>query len=681
MTEAQGSAVVQAQAFCYVRTVPDRCRLCFTCVRECPSKAIRIFEGQARVIPERCIGCGNCVQVCSQGAKEVVSTISEVEVLLAGPDRVAACIAPSFPAEFPEHDFRELVGMIRTLGFDMVTEVGFGADLVAERYRRLYASEDGRQHIATSCPAAVGFVERYHPDLVPRLAPIVSPMVAMARALRFLHGSDLKVVFVGPCIAKKVESRDGNVEGEINAVLTFVELQRMLADRGIAPSGCEACDFDEPRPSLGSLFSLDGGLLQAAGVAEDLLANAVVSAYGRSRVGTALDDFECGTIDSTVLEVLFCTACVMGPGMTSTEPQYRRRARVSHYVRYRQAELDRPEWRRQMARLAGLDLTRAYTAKNQLIPAPSDVDVEATLRRMGKAGPSDELNCGACGYPTCREHAGAILAGLAESEMCLPYTISRLQETVRELSQSHEKLRSTQEQLMHTERLASMGQLAAGVAHELNNPLGVVLMYSHLLKDEVANDSALASDLALIASQADRCKRIVSDLLDFARENKVLLQDVVVDDFVDRALASVPLPQGITSTVTRGHAHPHCEMDPEQMMQVLTNLVSNACAAMETGGGGRLTIETRDDDEHLTITVGDTGHGIAPDHMAKIFQPFFTTKQIGKGTGLGLAVSYGIVKMHRGAITVASNTDPAVGPTGTRFMVTIPRNARGERVA
>lgn len=664
---------------CFVRTVPDRCRVCFTCVRECPAKAIKIADGQAQVVPERCIGCGNCVQVCSQGAKVGVCTIDDVEQLLAGGHRVAAAIAPSFPAEFQtDYDFRVLVGMIRSLGFSLVTEVGFGADLVAERYRRLYVQARGRRNVATTCPAVVGFVERYHPEMIDSLAPIVSPMVAMARALRHIHGPDLKVVFIGPCLGKKVEANDEILRGEIDGVLTFAELRQLLASRGIGPHNSEPAGFDGPQPSLGALFPLSAGFLQASGITEDLVTNDVVAAYGKARFNAAIEDLAGDGFEGTLLEILFCHGCIMGAGMTSEEPLYKRRTRVSHYVRYRLSELNKAEWERSMASLAGLDLSRHFTDRAQCLPSPSEPEIDGILRRMGKTSVQDELNCGACGYHKCREHAAAILAGLAESEMCLPYTIGELEKTVSELSLSHDQLRSTQEQLMHNERLASMGQLAAGVAHELNNPLGVVLMYAHLVQDEISEDNALKKDLALIAEQADRCKRIVSSLLDFARENKVLLQSVCIDEFLDKVLAAVPIPEMITVEVVRGHGHSHCDLDPEQLIQVMTNLIANACAAMEQGG--RLTLATRDQNDHLVFDVSDTGHGIQPEHMPRLFQPFFTTKQLGKGTGLGLSVAYGIVKMHRGAITVESNHDPECGPTGTTFSVAIPRVHRGEKL-
>ena len=222
----------------FVRTVKNRCRICYTCVRTCPAKAIRITRSQAEVVAERCIGCGNCIRVCSQKAKRIVSTVKQVEALLAARTPVAACLAPSFPAEFQaDMDFRVLVGMCHKLGFAKVTEVAFGADLVAERYRQLMILQPRSQFIATTCPAVVGFVERYHPELIPNLSPIVSPMVAMARALRTLHPG-LKVVFVGPCVAKKAEVCDPDIQGGPDAAITFRELRHLFERHDITAERC-----------------------------------------------------------------------------------------------------------------------------------------------------------------------------------------------------------------------------------------------------------------------------------------------------------------------------------------------------------------------------------------------------------------------------------------------------------
>ena len=290
---------------------------------------------------------------------------------------------------------------------------------------------------------------------------------------------------------------------------------------------------------------------------------------------------------------------------------------------------------------------------------------------MGKFTPEDELNCGACGYDTCRDHAIAIYKGLAESEMCLPYTIDQLRKTVGNLAISDEQLAQTREALMQSEKLASMGQLAAGIAHELNNPLGVVLMYAHMLVDECAQKCEMRDDLKMVAEQADRCKKIVAGLLHFARQNKVVCQPINVCQWVDRSLKCLPAPGKIGVRIEHDLSDPIAELDRDQIAQVLTNLVSNAYAAM--GEEGVLTVRTEGNESSVRLIVRDTGVGIPKENLAKIFEPFFTTKQIGKGTGLGLAVTYGIVKMHSGDIRVESNADPTEGPTETTFTVTLPR--------
>jgi len=653
-----------------VTTIRERCRVCYGCVRECPAKAIRIRGGQAEVMPDRCIGCGNCVQVCSQKAKQVRDSLPEVEAILSEGRPVSILVAPSFPAEFWEVPWRRFVGMLRAAGFTYVHEVAFGADLVSDRYRRLLDGAAGRKYVATTCPALVEYVQRYFPHLVGSLAPIVSPMVATARVVRRLHGDGVPSVFAGPCIAKKAET-ETFARGEVAAALTFAELRDLLARRGVRPENAADSDFDPPHGGIGGLYAISGGLLKASEVDSDLVDAEGVAADGHQRFVEAVKEFEAGAIPAALLEVLACQGCVMGPGMTTRVPRFTRQAAVARYVKDRARALDDSAWRSAMQRYDGLDLSRGFMPDDRRLPGPTREEVLSILSRMGKERPEDELNCGACGYATCVEHAIAIHQGLAESEMCLPWTIDRLRTTVTELHESHRQLASTQDALVHAEKLASMGQLAAGIAHEVNNPLGVVLMYAHLLADEAPKDSQLHADLKLIAEQADRCKRIVSGLLNFARQNQVNLQPVNVRDLVDAALRGIRRPEGVQVRVEHASVDPVAELDRDQVLQVLTNVMVNAIEAMPDGG--TLTVRTGGDEERVVFEVADTGTGIRPEHMGKIFTPFFTTKPMGRGTGLGLAVSYGIVKMHRGEISATSNADPAAGPTGTTFTIRMPR--------
>ena len=187
-----------------VYTLKDRCRVCYTCVRECPVKAIRIVDGQAEVVAERCIACGNCTIVCSQGAKVYESSVDRVNQLLAMEQEVIAIVAPSYVAEFEEiPDSALFAGMLKKLGFHQLFEVGMGADLVAEAYEKRINSNSGPGYINSDCPAIVSFIEKYQPDLIASLMPLVSPMVATVRYIREIIQSEAKIVFIGPCVAKK----------------------------------------------------------------------------------------------------------------------------------------------------------------------------------------------------------------------------------------------------------------------------------------------------------------------------------------------------------------------------------------------------------------------------------------------------------------------------------------------
>ena len=645
--------------------------MCYTCVRECPVKAIRITEGQAQVIGDRCIACGNCVRVCSQHAKLLRSTVGDVRTLLASGDRVAACLAPSFPAEYTEAGYLQVVGMLRALGFSHVVEVAFGADLVAREYWKLVLNCNGHRYISTTCPAIISFVERYYPEAVDSLAPIVSPMIATARAVRRLYGSDVKVVFIGPCIAKKMEAQCPEVAGEVDAVLMFAELRRMCNEDGIFLENVQPSEFDPPHGAAGGLFPVSRGILHAANLREDLMTGEVVATQGRSHVLDAVKEFAEGDLGAKLLEVLCCEGCIMGAGITNDLPLFNRRRRVRNYVCERGQNFNQAAWLKNMERLGDLDLSRTFTPEDQRIPTPAKGELVPIMHRMGKFSPADELNCGACGYDTCQEHATAIYKKLAESEMCLPNTIDQLRSALKEVEASHRQLAAAQEALMQSEKLASMGQLAAGIAHEVNNPLGVVLMYSHLLLDDCDAKSKMREDLQMIAEQADRCKKIVAGLLHFARQNKVCRSPNDLRDLVDRAMRAITVPETIAVVIRHEMDDPVADVDRDQIVQVLTNLVSNALAAMDRQG--TLTIQTSGDEERVRLVVRDTGTGIPPEIIKKIFDPFFTTKQMGMGTGLGLAVTYGIVKMHSGDIRVQSQSDPKAGPTGTAFTVTLPR--------
>jgi len=651
-----------------VFTVKDRCRVCYTCVRECPVKAIRIFNGQAEVIDQRCIGCGNCVKVCSQGAKVFLDNTGETFSLLSGDAKVAAIVAPSFPAEFEEvASYTDVVGMIRSLGFDWVTEVGFGADLVAMKYDATLNDPNSKPTISSDCPAIVYYLEHYYPNLVDSLATTVSPMVAMTRVMRKMYGNEVKIVFIGPCVAKKAESN------EVDSVITFQELRKMLKMRNITVENSPATDFDPPHAGKGAIFPISRGMLQTTNRSEDLTEGNIVVAEGRVNFREAIKEFDSGGITDTHLELLCCEGCIMGPGMSIGGMRFKRRTLVSSYVKKKLENIDQDEWERNVAFCEDIPLETSFKSVDRRLEKPSQNEIEQILISMGKFTKEEHLNCGACGYDTCEEHAIAIVQGLAETEMCLPYTIEELHNTIKDVNESHQKLATAQKALKQSEKLANMGQLSAGIAHELNNPLGVITMYSNILQEELGEDSELREDLNLIVEQADRCKKIVGGLLNFARKNQVNLTETDIEEFTRRSLNSILHADKVMVTFTPKLKNKLAMIDQDQWMQVLTNLEKNAVEAMQGTPNPKLNIHLSDTENNIFYKIQDNGSGISKANMERIFTPFFTTKVIGKGTGLGLPLVYGIVKMHRGQINVESNSNPAIGETGTTFTISIPR--------
>ncbi|MBN2311824.1 MAG: 4Fe-4S binding protein [Candidatus Hydrogenedentes bacterium] len=656
-----------------VCTIPEKCKRCYACVRECPAKAIKVEHGQALVIDERCIACGNCVKVCSQNAKQIRSSTDQARRILAAEGRTFACLAPSFPAAFNQVDPGSVIAGIRALGFDDVWMVSFGAELVAREYVKLFERPRNGEPpiIATACPAVVAYVEKHLPSLRNALAPVVSPMIATARAIRYRYGSDVSVIFIGPCIAKKDEICDPYVVGSVNCVLTFKELRDMIVEADIRLDELQPEEPDGPQSRIGGSFPLSGGLLKTAGLMADVLDNDIVVAEGKDRALLALTELQSGRSQARFLDVLFCEGCINGPRMLNSLGVYARKEILADYVNRHKDNRSVAEFEQDLKEFEDVHLGRAFSARNLTLPQPSEAEIVEALREMRKSRPEDQLNCGACGYPTCREKAIAVCQGLAEASMCLPFLIDELEDTCERLQASHVELESAQQRLVQSERLASMGQLSAGVAHELNNPLGTVLIYSHMLLRGIQAEDATRADLEMIVNEATRCKKIVRGLLDFARKSRVskaptdlarVLEEVCV------LLATRAREENVHLVTDVEEGLPVMNIDGDQVKQMLINLVGNAIDAIDKEDGKvELQVTHTAVDGQVVIRVTDNGRGIAPEDVKKLFTPFFTTKEFGKGTGLGLAIAYGIVKMHSGDITAESE----VGK-GTTFTVSLP---------
>lgn len=647
-----------------VSTITDQCKRCYSCVRECPAKAIRVIDGQAQVIYDRCIACGHCVKVCSQDAKQIYSEIDITYKLLEEGNTVAI-VAPSFAASFPD-DYRKVPTALKKFGFYKVIETAFGADLIANNYMREIHNEDGKTIISSACPAVVSYIQKYFVDLVPNLAKVVSPMIALGRYLK-KEDENVKIIFIGPCVAKKNEAEDENVAGVIDAVLTFTELKEMFDNKNIVVSECEESDFDGPHAMMGKAYPLAGGLLKTTDVNDDILEKDIIVVEGKKKVVEIIEEIANNHINAKFTDILFCEGCISGPAIDTELNYYARREKVINYIDEKLHSTDKRVWKSNLYNARKLDLTRNFKVDNQRKPMPDEEQIRKILADTKKFTVKDELNCGACGYISCREYAVAIAKGLAEKEMCLPFLIDQLADAYNNLS-------NTQEQLKIAEKLASIGQLAAGVAHELNNPLGTILLYSSMMKkdiEKIFNNDQAVEDIELIVEEAKRCKNIVSNLLDFARQGKLNIKEFDLSELLHDLIRLSSQNPASRNIIFTSNLNGICLIrgDEDQLRQVFLNIINNACDAMQDVEEKELKVSLTNNDNESIIEFEDTGKGIPKENYGKIFTPFFTTKSIGKGTGLGLAISYGIIKMHRGSINFTSEVDK-----GTKFKVKLPRN-------
>lgn len=399
----------------------------------------------------------------------------------------------------------------------------------------------------------------------------------------------------------------------------------------------------------------------------------IVAAAGHKQFIQAIKEFETLDHSTVLLEVNCCEGCISGSGLSQHLPLYARRGYVSNYAKKRYARVDRENNEKYTNELKDLDISVRFEPDDHRLPAPSPSELREILKNKGKTTAKDELNCGACGYDTCIEHAIAIHRGLAEYEMCLPYMIEKLKKTASELADSYEQLVNARKAMVQSEKLASLGRMASGIAHEINNPLTGVLTYSSLMRDELKG-SQYEEDLSVIINETIRCRNIVRGLLDFARNTIVEKVVANINDLI-RDTISI-LEKHITYQNVRFHLDldeniPLIEFDISLMRSVFNNLAENSAHAMPDGGDVYVTTGYAARDGNIIIIFRDTGKGIAEENITRIFDPFFTTKGAGKGTGLGLAVIYGIVEKHNGTINVSST--PGNGAT---FIITLPSVGR-----
>lgn len=473
-----------------LRIDDSRCKNSYSCVRVCPVNAIEVrpHKEHPTIVPERCVGCGLCYVSCSPRAIEFRDSKDEVKKLLASGKKVAALIEPSIASEFDDiTDYRKLVAMIRKLGFSYVHEVSFGVDLVAAKYADLFSKSEGKYYVTANCPAIVKIIEKYHPEMIPNLAPLVSPMIATAMVVREIYGEDVPVVQIGPCIDAKDEAlmyRSGKL---IEGVLTFIELRQLFEEFKIQERLVKMSDFDPPFGNWGALYPVPAGIIQAGGLKRDMISSRVITASGKEDILEAINDFDKFT--DTIkhhFNLFFCHGCLLGPGMEQHTEKFRRRALVSRYTEKRIAALDLKQWQEDMEKWLQLDFSRTFTPDDQRIPEPPEESVNEVLKIIGKANQSEELDCGACGYKSCRDFASTVAKGLAVPEMCHTFNLRNKQEYIETLRQTNRKLAETKKALKESEEIALREkEMAQSASDMLNNmldklPTGVVIVDNNL---------------------------------------------------------------------------------------------------------------------------------------------------------------------------------------------------------
>ncbi len=466
---------------------PEKCNLSFTCIRVCPAKAIKIVAKHAEIIPSRCIGCGNCVSMCAQDAISYRDEKERVRALLQGEQPVAAICDPTISGEFTDiTDYRKFVAMLRELGFEFVLEAAFGVDLVSVKYQELFTNFHGKYYITTTCPPVISNVERYHPQLVDNLAPIVPPYVAMAKVTRKMYGEGVRVVYITACVACKDDARHFKGDGSTEGVLSFVELREMFAEEGITENSVEFSDFDPPLGRKGGLFPISRGFMQAVDINQDLLSARIISTEGRNNFLQSLREFKTEIGLKQHLDLFYCEGCIMGPGNSSGGKKFLRRSEVIKYVTKRLKNFNEKEWEGFIRKFSTLDLSREFAVQDLRLPFPPENEILRVLHEMGKEKVEDQLGCGACGYPSCREFAVAHCQGLTNYEMCYTYTIHKMHTYINKLNSTNENLKKTKEALKNSEEKARKEELAAREAAETTTAMldkiraGVVIVDEHL---------------------------------------------------------------------------------------------------------------------------------------------------------------------------------------------------------
>jgi len=398
-----------------VYTEKRECQDCYKCLRNCPVKAIKVEGGYASVMPDLCILCGQCVDVCPSGAKRVRDDLAQARQLLSGRPIVIASLAPSFVAEFPDVRPGQMIRALKRLGFHGASETALGAQQVSAQAAARLRANPGRVLISSACPTVVAYLQKHHPEACGLLTGLLSPMLTHCKILHDCFGPEIGIVFIGPCIAKKIEAAQH--PELVDVVLTFEDLRRWFEQEKIAPEtqAVTAEDRFVPESAMeGAWYPVEGGMI--AGMKSSCAVNdlSLMSVSGLGAISRALGGLSAFKPDSGLfLELLACEGgCVNGPRAAEREATVIKRSRILQYGRPPPVPFPRP---------SSLAIDTTYAAAPPAAAPVLDSQIREALKLVGKFSPDDELNCGGCGYDSCREFGMALLQHKAERAMCVTH--------------------------------------------------------------------------------------------------------------------------------------------------------------------------------------------------------------------------------------------------------------------
>lgn len=396
-----------------VYTLINECHDCYKCVRQCPVKAIKIENGHASVLAEKCIACGNCVKACPSNAKRVRSDIDKVKTLLLAQKEIYVSLAPSWVGAF-DYRSEKMIAVLKKLGFKNISETALGAQEVSIKTVEVLNNADKGLFISSACPVIVDYIRLYKPEFTKYIVPIASPALTHAKMLKNTYGKNISVVFIGPCVGKKNES--DRHKDLIDASLTFEEIKFWLNDDAIDTTAIKATENDNFVPEAafeGNLYPLDGGMnetIKKIGLKENVQ---LLNICSLQAFENALQGLKPETLDKPIfIEALSCDGgCVAGPCISTTKSGVNIMSNVLSKVKYRDKIPQIPTV------VVDIKYEEKAIAKTEY---PQEQILKA-MKKIGKHSEDDELNCGGCGYSTCRELAKALIAGEAEPSMCVSY--------------------------------------------------------------------------------------------------------------------------------------------------------------------------------------------------------------------------------------------------------------------